>query len=90
MEVLFFSTTLSPDSDFCYLSVNKLTIINDQSCGDIARARLEEDPTLVKNAYGEDSYIHIYPESNKYQLILISTGDFSCTISESQMMWPGK
>ena len=86
----FFATTLSPDSEFCYVSVNELTVINNQSCIDIAQARLDEDSSINIKAYAEGSYIHVYPESNKYQLILVSTGDSSCTMAESQMMWPGK
>jgi hypothetical protein len=86
----FFATTLSPDSEFCYVSVNKLTVINNQSCNDIAQARLDEDSTINIKTYAEGSYIHLYPESNKYQLILVPTGDFSCAMAESQMLWPGK
>jgi len=86
----FFATTLSPDSEFCYVSVNKLTVINNQSCNDIAQARLAEDSTINIKTYAEGSYIHLYPESNKYQLILVPTGDFSCAMAESQMLWPGK
>ncbi len=86
----FFATTLSPDSEFCYVSVNKLTVINNQSCSDIAQARLDEDSTINMKTYADGSYIHIYPESNKYQLILVSTGDSSCTMAEYQMLWPGK
>ena len=86
----FFATTLSPDSEFCYVSVNKLSVINNQSCNDIAQARLAEDSTIIIKTYAEDSYIHLYPESNKYQLILVPTGDFSCAMAESQMLWPGK
>ena len=86
----FFATTLSPDNDFCYVSVSKLTVINDQSCSNIAQARLDGDSTIIMETYADGSYIRIYPESNKYQLILIPTGDSSCAMSESQMMWPGK
>ncbi len=86
----FFATTLSPDSEFCYVSVNMLTVINNQSCNDIAQARLDEDSTINIKTYAEGSYIHLYPESNKYQLILVPTGDFSCAMAESQMLWPGK
>ena len=86
----FFATTLSPDSEFCYVSVNKLTVINNQSCIDIAQARLDEDSSINIKTYAEGSYIHVYPESNKYQLILVSTGDSSCTMAEYQMLWPGK
>jgi hypothetical protein len=67
-----------------------LTVINNQSCNDIAQARLDEDSTINIKTYAEGSYIHLYPESNKYQLILVPTGDFSCAMAESQMLWPGK
>ena len=86
----FFATTLSPDSEFCYVSVNKFTVINNQSCSGVAQARLDEDSTINMKTYAEGSYIHIYPESNEYQLILVSTGDSSCAMAESQMLWPGK
>ena len=86
----FLAMTLSPDNDFCYVSVNKITVINNQSCSNIAQARLDEDSTIIMETYEDGSYIHIYPESNKYQLILVPTGDSSCTMSESQIMWPEK
>ena len=86
----FFTTTLSPESDFCYASINKVVVINDQSCSNIAQARLEEDSTLIVETYAEGSYIHISPESSEYQLILIPIGDSSCAMSESRMLWPGK
>ncbi len=84
----FFATTLSPDNEFCYVSINKITVFNNQSCSDIAQARLVEDSTINMETYAEGSYIHISPKSNEYQLILISTGDSSCTLTESQMLWP--
>ncbi len=86
----FFATTLSPDGKLCYVSVNKFMVTNNQSCSDIAQTRLDEDSTINMKTYADGSYIHIYPESNKYQLILISTGDSSCAMAESQMLWPGK
>ncbi len=86
----FFTTTLSPESDFCYASINKVVVINDQSCSNIAQARLEEDSTLIVETYAEGSYIHISPESSEYLLILIPIGDSSCAMSESRMLWPGK
>jgi hypothetical protein len=86
----FFTTTLSPESDFCYASINKVAVINDQSCSNIAKTRLEEDSTLIMQTYAEGSYIHISPESSEYQLILIPIGDSSCAMSESRMLWPGK
>ncbi len=86
----FFTTTLSPESDFCYVSINKVAVINDQSCSNIAQTRLDEDSTLIVETYAEGSYIHISPESSEYQLILIPIGDSSCAMSESRMLWPGK
>ena len=86
----FFTTTLSPESDFCYVSINKVAVINDQSCSNIAKTRLNEDSTLIMQTYAEGSYIHISPESSEYQLILIPIGDSSCAMSESRMLWPGK
>jgi hypothetical protein len=86
----FFTTTLSPESDFCYVSINKVAVINDQSCSNIAQARLNEDSTLIMQTYVEGSYIHISPESSEYQLILIPIGDSSCAMSEYRMLWPGK
>ena len=67
-----------------------LTFINNQSCDEIIQARLNEDSSLIINQYVDGSYTHITPESNEYQLILVSTGDNSCTMTESQMMWPGE
>tara|TARA_B100000953_G_scaffold104701_1_gene85788 strand:+ start:270 stop:776 length:507 start_codon:yes stop_codon:yes gene_type:complete len=84
----FFATTLSPVNEFCYVSINKTTVINNLSCSDIAQTRLDKDPTITMETYSEGSYIHISPESNEYQLILISTGDSSCAMIESQMLWP--
>ena len=86
----FFTTTLSPESDFCYVSINKVAVINDQSCSNIAQTRLDEDSTIIVETYAEGSYIHISPESSEYQLILIPIGDSSCAMSESRMLWPGK
>ena len=84
----FFATTLLPVNEFCYVSINKTTVINNLSCSDIAQTRLDKDPTITMETYSEGSYIHISPESNEYQLILISTGDSSCAMIESQMLWP--
>ena len=84
----FFATVLSPDNEFCYASINKITVINNQSCSDIAQARLVKDSTINMETYAEGSYIHISPKSSEYQLILISTGDSSCTMTESRMLWP--
>ncbi len=86
----FFATTLSPDNEYCYVSAIKLSVIKNQSCNEIVEVRLNEDPTLQINQYGDGSYVHIVPSSNQYQTILVSTGETSCTLTESQMLWPGK
>ncbi len=86
----FFAATLSPDNEFCYLSMIKFTIVNNQSCDEIIQVRLNEDPSLLINQYADGSYTHITPKSSENQSILVSTGDSSCTMTESQMLWPGK
>ena len=86
----FFTTTLSPDNNYCYASINKVAIINNQSCSNIAKTRLDEDSTLLMETYAEGSYIRISPKSSEYQLILIPIDDSSCAMSESRMLWPGK
>ena len=68
----------------------KFTIVNNQSCDEIIQVRLNEDPSLLINQYADGSYTHITPKSSENQSILVSTGDSSCTMTESQMLWPGK
>ena len=43
----FFSTSLSPDGDLCYISIVNTTIVNNQTCAAILKARLNNDPTLT-------------------------------------------
>ena len=85
----FFATTLSPDNEKCYISIVKTTIVNNQSCVAILKARLDNDPTLKATSYGEGNYVHVYPESGAYQMLLVDIGEGACAITETRMMWPG-
>ena len=85
-----FSATLTPDGEYCYLSTVVVTSVNSQSCNDITMQKIAEDSTLKTTVYAEGDYSIITPEDNSYQLILISNGEQSCTMTESRMMWPGR
>ena len=85
----FFATTLSPDGEKCYISIVKTTIVNNQSCVAILKARLDNDATLKATSYGEGNYVHVYPESGAYQMLLVDIGEGACAITETRMMWPG-
>jgi len=84
-----FSATLTPDGDLCYLSTIMVTAINDQSCLEIAQVKVNNENLQASN-YGEGKYIILTPKDNTYQTILTSSGENSCTITESRMMWPGR
>jgi hypothetical protein len=85
----FFATTLSPDGEYCYISIIKTTIVNDQNCTAIVQARLKNDPSIQAISYGDGNYIHVYPESGIYQMLFIEIGKNTCAITETRMMWPG-
>ena len=85
----FFATTLSPNGEMCYISIIKTTIVNNQNCVAILKARLDNDPTLQATSYGDGNYVHIYPESGVYQMLLVDIGENACAITETRMMWPG-
>jgi len=84
-----FSATLSPNATSCDVSLVLSTFINNQSCDEVAQARVSADATLKVAKYAEGTYTHIYPESNAYQLVLVATGGQSCSMTESRMMWLG-
>lgn len=84
-----FSSTLFPNGESCDVSIVLSTIINNQSCDDITQSRIAADATLKVTKYAEGTYTHIYPESNAYQLVLVATGEQSCVMTESRMMWLG-
>ena len=85
-----FSATLSPDGEFCYVSTVHITQINTQNCNDVTMLKVAEDPTINVTIYADGDYSIITPEDNSYQIILISNGQQSCTMTESRMMWPGR
>ena len=85
-----FSATLSPDGEYCYLSTVVVTSVNSQSCNDITMLKIAEDSTLKTTVYSEGDYSIITPLDNNYQLILISNGEQSCTMTETRMIWPGR
>ena len=87
---LVFSATLSPDGEYCYLSTVVVTSVNSQSCNDITMLKIAEDSTLKTTVYAEGDYSIITPPDNNYQLILISNGEQSCTMTETRMIWPGR
>ena len=85
-----FSSTLSPDGEYCYVSTVNLTLINTQSCSDITILKVAEDPSLQVTTYADGDYSIITPQENSYQIILISNGVQSCMMTETRMMWPGR
>ena len=85
-----FSATLSPDGEFCYVSTVHVTQVNTQNCNDITMLKVAEDPTVNVTIYADGDYSIITPENNIYQLILVTNGENSCTLTESRMMWPGR
>ena len=85
-----FSATLSPDGEFCYVSTIHVTQMNDQNCNEITELKVAEDPTVNVSVYADGDYSIITPKNNIYQLILINSGENSCTVTESRMMWPGR
>jgi len=85
----FFATSLSPDGEMCYISIIKTTIVNNQSCAIILQARMENDETLTTANYNDGDYIHLYPASSAYQMLLVDIGVNACAITETRMMWPG-
>ena len=85
-----FSANLSPDGEYCYVSMVNVTQVSTQNCNDITMLKVAEDSTLNVTIYADGDYSSITPQDDSYQLILISAGDQSCTMVESRMMWPGK
>ena len=84
-----FTSTLTPEGDYCYLSTITVTSINNQSCNEIAQLKTESE-NLKISKYANDVYIVLTPPDNTYQTILISSGENSCTMTEARMMWPGR
>ena len=85
-----FSATLIPDGEYCYLSTVFVTAINNQSCAEIAQIKLEDDQNLNVTIYADGNYTILTPFDGSFQAILTSSGDNSCTMTETRMMWPGQ
>ena len=85
-----FSATLMPDGEYCYLSTILVTAINNQSCSEIAQIKVENDQNLQVSVYAEGNYTILTPTDSSFQAILTKSGENSCTMAESRMMWPGK
>jgi hypothetical protein len=87
---LSFSATLMPDDEYCYLSTVLVTAINNQSCAKIAQIKSENDENLKASVYADGNYTILTPSDGSFHAILTSSGDNSCTMTETRMMWPGK
>ena len=85
-----FSATLMPDGEYCYLSTVLVTAINNQSCSDITQIKTESDQNLKVSVYAEGNYTILTPSDGSFQVILTKSGESSCTITETRMMWPGR
>ena len=85
-----FSATLMPDNDYCYLSTVLVTAINNQSCSEIAQIKSENDENFKASVYADWNFTILTPSDGSFQTILTSSGDNSCTMTETRMMWPGK
>ena len=85
-----FSATLMPDGEYCYLSTVLVTAINNQSCSEIAQIKSENDENMKVSVYADGNYTILTPSDGSFQAILTSSGDNSCTMAETRMMWPGK
>ena len=85
-----FAATLAPDGEYCYLSTIVVTAINNQSCNEITDLKIKEDPELKASTYSDDNYTILTPIDNSYQIILTTSGEMSCTMTETRMLWPGR
>ena len=85
-----FSATLSPDGDYCYLSTVIVTSVNNQNCEEITSLKKEASPSLNETTYADGVFTILTPPDNKYQLILTTSGENGCVMTETRMLWPGK
>ena len=85
-----FSATLSPYDEYCYLSTVSVTIVNNESCNELSILKTKEDPALEIKVFADGEYILMSPENQSYQLVLVATGKNSCSMAETQMIWPGR
>ena len=85
-----FSATLMPDGEYCYLSTLLVTAINNQPCSEIAQIKAENDQNLQVTHYAMGNYTILTPSDGSFQAILTKSGENSCTMTESRMIWPGR
>ena len=85
----FFSATLTPDEEYCYVSSILITSVNNQSCSDITKLKTETNPNLKVVTYSDGAYTILTPLDQSYQVIL-TVSDIGCTMSEIRMLWPGR
>ena len=85
-----FLATLSPDGDYCYLSTVIVTSVNNQNCEEITSLKKEESPSLNDTTYADGAFTILTLPDNKYQLILTTSGENGCMMTETRMLWPGK
>ncbi|MDC0197695.1 hypothetical protein OAK13_02605 [Candidatus Thioglobus sp.] len=85
-----FSATLTPDGEYCYLSTVQVTSLNGQSCSEITKIKVDSDQNLKVSVYADGNFTILTPLDESFQVILTSSGDKSCTMTETRMMWPGK
>ena len=85
-----FSASLSPDGEYCYVSLVNVTEVNSQNCNDITMLKVAEDSSLNVTIYADGDFSIMAPEDESYQIILIDNGEQSCTMVEARMMWPGR
>jgi hypothetical protein len=85
-----FSATLTPNGEYCFLSTILVTSVNNQSCSEIRDIKVDGDTLLDSTEYADGDYIILTPIDKTYQIILTSSGENSCSMTEARMMWPGR
>tara|TARA_B110000263_G_C15176808_1_gene449629 strand:- start:62 stop:571 length:510 start_codon:yes stop_codon:yes gene_type:complete len=85
-----FSATLTPDNDYCYLSTVVVTAINNQSCEEITSLKKEENSSFNSTTFADGAFTIVTPSDNSYQIIFSTSGENSCMMTETRMLWPGR
>ena len=85
-----FSATLMPDEEYCYISTVMVTAINNQACEEITKIKIDSGQDLNVSVYADGNYTILTPPDGSFQAILTKSGENSCSMTETRMMWPGK
>jgi len=85
-----FSVTLMPDDEYCYISTVTVTAINNQSCEEITKIKIDSGHDLNVSVYADGNYTILTPSDGSFQAILTDSGENSCSMTETRMMWPGR